>query len=72
MGVGLREVQPVVQVMLVELMGVLVVAVVVLGPLMLELVGVLLLELVELWFASFGGPAWALVANVVEVGGVPH
>ena len=55
----------------------------VLEPLMLELVGLLLalveqlleleeLVLVELWFASFGGPAWALVANVVEVGGVPH
>ena len=48
-----------------------VVAAVVLGLQLLELL-VLVLVLGELWFASFGAPAWALVANVVEVGGVPH
>ena len=64
MGAGPLEGTPVVQVMLVELMGVLVVAVVVLGLLLLELL-VLVLVLGELWFVSFGAPAWALVAAVV-------
>ena len=41
-----------------------VVAAVVMGLLLLELV-VLVLVLGELWFASFGAPAWALVVAVV-------
>ena len=71
MGVGLREVPPVARVMPGELMDVGVVAVVVLGLLLLELL-VLVLVLGELWFASVGAPAWALVANVVEVVVVHH
>ena len=55
MGAGLREVPPVVQVMPGELMDVGVVAAVVQGLLLLELL-VLVLVLVELWFASFVAP----------------
>jgi len=60
MGAGLREVPPVVQVMPGELMDVGVVAAVVMGLLLLEL-----LVLVELCCASFVAPKWALVAAVV-------
>ena len=62
MGVGLREVPPVARVMPGELMDVGVVAVVVLGLLLLEL---LVPVLVELCCASFVAPKWALVAAVV-------
>ena len=83
----LPEVPQVVQVLPGELRDVGVVAVVVLGLLEvvgLEVVELMLLEelaqaqlelvlvLVELWFASFGGPTWALVAAVVGVVVVHH
>ena len=71
MGEELREVPPVVLVMLGLLMDVLVVAVVVMGLLLLELL-VLVLVLGELWFVSFGVPAWALVAAVVGAVGGHH
>ena len=63
MGVGLREGAPVVQVLLGLLMDVGLVAVVVLGLLLLE-VQVLVLELC---YAFFVAPKWALVAAVAEV-----
>ena len=65
MGEELREVPPVVLVMLGLLMDVLVVAAVVMGLLLLELM-VLVLVLGELapWHA-FVAPKWALVAAVV-------
>ena len=62
---GVREVPPVELVMLGLLMVVGLVAAVVMGLLLLELM-VLVQVLGELWFASFGAPAWALVAAVVE------
>ena len=60
MGVGLREVPPVAQVMPGELRDVGLVAAVVMGLLLLEL-----LVLVELCCASFVAPKWALVVAVV-------
>ena len=61
-GAGPLEGTPVVQEMPGELRGVGMVAVVVLGLLLLEL---LVLVLVELCCASFVAPKWALVAAVV-------
>ena len=50
-------------------MDVLVVAVVVMGLLLLEL---LVLVLLEVWFVSFGAPKWALVVAVVGAVGGHH
>ena len=74
MGVGLREVPPVAQVMPGELRDVGLVAAVVMGLLLLELlVLVLVLVLVELCFVSFFvAPEWAMVVAVVGAVVVHH